>query len=117
MNKTICTLLLDERDNYTYTNGKLPIRPLWDKDLLKTFIKNETLSKEGHTMLPPSLKEGASITHSKEPYPITVPEIDAIADILIITRGKSRGVDGRKFRLTKFERILSTQGLEIWRRK
>jgi len=116
MKKMIATILLDENDCYVYDHDVLPKRTTWDKELLKAFITDENLSHKGYAMLPPSLQHKVGIT-SVKPYPITVPEIDELADILIITRGKSGGLSGKRFRLNKFIAILKTEGLEIWHRK
>lgn len=113
----ISTLLLDEDDNYVYSDGLLPHRTTWDKRLLKTFIELGTVSKTGFNLLPPSLREVSTITHGEPQTPITLKEIDALSDILLVTRGRSRDLPGKKFRFTNFTRILATQSLEIWKRK
>ncbi len=114
----IATILLDEQDKYVYADDTLPARTTWDKKLLGTFINRQKVSKQGYDMLPPSLQK--TVEQAKffeEPYPITVPEIDALADILVVTRSTSRSLAGKIFRMDKFEPVLKSQGIEIWKRK
>ncbi len=116
MNKIVSTILLDEKNTYVYEDGSLPIRTQWDKELLSTFLLDENVSGEGFRMLPDSLgRKVAGITPG-EPYPITVPEIDGLTDILLVTRGQSKAKPGKKFRFDKFTCILKEQRLEIWKR-
>ena len=112
---TAC-ILLDQNDNYVYPDGKLPMRPKWDKRLLGTFIEKGSVSFKGYNLLPPSLKNLAKITPGEPVTPITIPEIAGLADILVVSRSKEMR-QGKRFRLDAFEQILSEGKLEIWRRK
>jgi hypothetical protein len=112
----LATILLTIDDEYL-CDGDLPDRPQFDKKLLASIIKGETVSHEGYRMLPPSLQELVSITHGEPTAPITVPEINGLADILIVSRSRSRCHNGKKFRFDNFERILEQGQIEIWRRK
>jgi len=116
MKKYVCTLLLDQHDNYVYDDDTLPRRPLWDKELLTAFVKDERLSEAGYNMLPRSI---AMLTTKSEyePYPITIPEIDGLADIILVTRGKGQPKSGKIFRFDNFRRILAADNLEVWSRK
>jgi len=110
------TLLLDKNDNYVYPDGSLPTRTQWDKKLLQTFIELGLVSDAGFRLLPPSLKQIATKTLGEPTCPITIQEIAALSDILIITRSRDEKV-GRRFRLDAFEPILKELRLEIWKRK
>jgi len=114
MKKIVATLLLDRNDNYVLEDGSLPRRPQWDKALLETFVIGESLSEDGYNMVGKKLKENVFVTHG-EPYPITIPEINALADIILVTRSYTSG-KGKRFRFNNFEKVLSTGQLEIWRR-
>jgi len=116
-NKIYATLLLDENDHYVYDNGNLPNRTQWDKKLLSNIINKELVTNAGMELLPPSLQEKVRLTQGVPTVPITVPEIEALADILIITRVASTGQPGKKFRLDNFIPILKEQRIEVWRRK
>ena len=112
------TILLDENDCYTYDNGKLPGRPDFDKELLTFLTKNNTVSHEGYRMLPMSIKRVTyGITHGMPTFPVTIPEIDALSDLLIVSRGKVNGENGKKFRFNRFELITTQREIELWKRK
>jgi len=117
--KIYATLLLDQDNRYVYNNGDLPYRPMWDKHLLQSIANDEFVSQEGFMMLPPSIRKVVHVVMDKiyQPtLPITIPEIDELSDMLIISRSSGSGL-GKIFRLDKFEQILCAQGIEIWRRK
>ncbi len=113
---TVGTIILDEHDNYVYASGQLPIRPLWDKELLSAMIEFGTVSEGGYKLLPDSLRSLSSKTHGEPQTPITIQEINYLSDILIVVRGRSRDFEGKKFRFDRFDRILATGQIEIWRR-
>ncbi len=119
MNKIVATILLDQDDNYL-CGDKLPCnRPKGDKQFLKAMVSDETVSKEGYSLLPPSLQNiVGDHTNAVEPYPITIPEISALTDILIVIRANSLCViTGKRFRFTNFVKLISSGDIEIWRRK
>ena len=117
--KIYSTILLDENDCYLCDN-KLPHRASFDKGLLTAMVKDEYISKEAGLLLPESIKwQAADITNSIQPtIGITIKEIDALTDILIISRStKTCRGECKKFRLDKFKCILKTQQIEIWTRR
>ena len=112
------TILLDENDCYTYDNDELPIRPDFDKELLTFLAKDQTVSREGYRILPLGIKRIiSSITYREPTFPITVPEIDGLSDLLIVSRGYKNGENGKRFRFDNFKCILKEQRIEIWKRK
>ena len=113
----VATLLVDEDDIYVYNDGKLPARPKWDKELLSTFAEGNLVSEAGWQMLPKSIQMKTNVTHGEPTFPVTIPEIDGLADIIIVTRTYSKRQSGKKFRFTKFRRIVKQWGIEIWKRK
>ena len=115
--KIYATILLDEKDHYVYDDGNLPIRPDFDKELLRDIYKNETVTEKGYNMLPPSIRKKVDITQDGPTAPVTVPEIDALADILLVIRGKHRCRSGKVFRFDNFMPILKEGNLEIFRRR
>ena len=116
--KIYSTILLDENDNYL-CEEKLPHRPLWDKELLKSMVSEEIISKQAAELLPKSIRETArAVTNEIQPtIGITIKEISALSDILIVIRSTKicKGT-GKKFRFTNFKRILREFNLEIWKR-
>ena len=116
--KIYSTILLDENDNYL-CDGKLPERRMWDKELLKSIVDGEIISKQAAELLPKSIKETAKdITNEVQPtVGITIEEISALSDILIVVRSGAVCKDNfKKFRFTNFKRILREFNLEIWKR-
>ena len=112
------TILLDADDCYTYDNGELPNRPTFDKELLTFLVKGKAVSHKGYRMLPMSIKKVISEITSKEPeFPVTIPEIDGLSDLLIVSRGNKNGENGKKFRFDKFKLITTQREIEIWKRR
>ena len=116
-NKIFSTILLDEEDRYICDDG-LPHRQTWDKGLLKEIVRGETISEEASRMLPKSIVAVAyDITDEVEPSTgITIEEISALSDILIVSRSSKPCEGGKKFRFDNFKRIVKQPHLEIWRR-
>jgi len=116
----ITTLLLTKNDQYLI-EGRLPKRPDFDKDLLAGLAKGLTVSKKGYDMLPNSIKKEVHcpIGISKEPnFPITIPEISGLADILLVVRSlEIGGSDSKVFRFDNFELLLKQRDIEIYMRK
>lgn len=111
------TILLDTEDNYISFDGKLPKRPQYDKELLATLVAKNTISKEGYNLLPKSMREVATVTEKEPTLPITIVEIDALTDLLLVSRSYSNVKLGKKFRLNKFEQIAKSGRFEIYKRK
>ncbi len=117
MNKRYATILLDQKDQYVYTDNSLPERPSWDKELLAAMLDGEGISMAGYDILPFSLRKTVSITHGEPTGLVTIAEISALTDILIVVRSPSYKQIGKVFRLDNFEPIVKSGELEIWRRK
>jgi len=117
MRKYVATILLDPNDRYVDAEGNLPKRPRWDKKLLAALVAGETVSHKGYKLLPPSIRETVEVSHMIEPYPITIEEIDALADILIVSRSPEPLRNGKTFRLNNFVLIMLSKDIEIWKRK
>jgi hypothetical protein len=116
MKKKIGLLLLDENDNYVYEDGSLPSRPKWDKAFLTTMLEGEIVSPKGYDMLPESMQKKVYIDGWQTPFPVTIPEI-AMSDILFITRGYGKELEGKRFRLDDFEKLFASGKLEVWKRR
>ena len=117
MNKIVATILLDPEDKYVCENDRLPTRPLYDKELFSSLVNLETVSKKGYSLLPPSIRSTVDVSDEIEPYPVSIDEIDALTDILIVSRSNHNCKEGKVFRLDKFKLILKRDTIEIWRRK
>jgi hypothetical protein len=109
------TILLTENDEYV-CGDKLPERPLWDKELLKSVISGGTVSPIGYLMLPLSLQALVSIAQDEPTTPITIKEIDSLSDLLIVSRTRSMCPNGKVFRFDNFELIVKDERIEIWKR-
>jgi len=114
----VSTILLSADDMYIDSEGNLPpMRPEFDKDLLRELVRGQALSQNGATMLPMSIVSVAKhITVSEPTIGITVPEIDGLTDLLIVVRTGMPLGHGKRFRFTNFKKIVKEGKLEIWRR-
>jgi hypothetical protein len=115
MKKTIGLILLDPNDIYVYNDGSLPIRPAWDKELLRSFADGEFVSIEAAKMLPPSIRKVVDVDYEPT-FPVTIREI-AKSDILLVTRSPAGMGSGKRFRFNNFTLIVSFPFFEIWRKK
>jgi len=114
----IGTIMLSQDGCFVDDRKNLPQgRPQWDKQWLKTLVGLNTVSKAGYDMLPPSIKEVATVTHGEPTLAITVPELDSLPDILFVVRSPRMTRNGKKFRLTNYETIMTEERFEIWKRK
>jgi len=116
----IATILLTKDDQYL-VKGRLPRRPDYDKELLTGLAVGMIVSKAGFDMLPNSIKREVHcpVGMSKEPnFPITIKEIDGLADILLVVRSlEISGSDSKVFRFDNFELLLKQREIELWKRK
>ena len=110
-------LLLTEDNMYVDDRGNLPHRPMYDKDLLRTLVDLNTITHRGFNLLPKSIQKVATISNVNPTLALTIQEVDALADFLIIVRSARRVRGGKKFRLDKFEQIAAPGQIEIWKRK
>ena len=115
----IGSILVDANDVYVYDDNILPLRTSWDKNLLKTLVSLGDISKKGYNLLPRSIKDVSKVCDVMPNVCVTIKEIDALADILFVTRvPPRRGYrEVKKFRFDKFEPIVKTDTLEVWKRK
>jgi len=112
----IATLLLTKDNVYVGETGKLPMRPEFDKDLLTGLAKGLAVSKAGYDMLPNSIKREVFCDQREPTFPVTVKEIDALADIILVVRSNEL-CRGKEFRFDNFELMLRQRDIELWRRK
>jgi len=110
-------LLLTEDNMYVDDRGNLPHRPTYDKALLRTLVSLNTVTHRGYDLLPKSIQEVATISNTDPTLVLTIQEIDALADFLIIIRSARKVSGGKKFKLDKFERIAAPGQIELWNRK
>jgi len=115
----VSTILLTSDNFYINEDGSLPMRPDFDKTLLTALAKNNIVSNEGYNMLPPSIKSVVKTSNEQqEPeFPITIREINAFTDLLIIVRSNELIIGGKQFRLDNFELLVKDRKIELWRRK
>jgi len=115
----VSTILLSRDNKYVKDDGSLPKRPNFDKALLKALCENQIVSDEAYDMLPPSIKSVVNLpTKWEEPgIGITIPEIDALTDLLIVSRSNETILGGKTFRLDNFNLIVTTPHLDLYKRK
>ena len=113
----IGTILLSKDGKYIDKDGKLPPRPIYDKDMLRAFVKGNNVSLEGFAMLPPSI-QGVVGEKASEGWtmPITILEL-AECDLLLVNRSDEDLDGGKVFRLDNFKCIVEEKLIELWIRK
>ena len=111
------TILLDPNDNYIDWDGNLPKRPHYDKELLTALISMNSVSSDGYSTLPNSMQELCKLAHCEPSLPITIPEIDGLTDLLIVSRSVDKVQGGKRFRMDNFKHIASGGRIELWVRK
>jgi hypothetical protein len=97
------TILLDPFDRYVDKDGKLPVRPYFDKALLKAICSKGTVSLLGFDLLPNSITSICQVDAYREDVMITIPELNE-ADILLVSRSDTVCEGGKKFRLHGFKK-------------
>ena len=111
------TILLTSDNFYVNENGELPSRPPHDKQLLATLCKDQSVSQKAYDMLPPSIREVVKVTELEPTIGITIPEIDALTDLLIVSRSNELIVRGKKFDLERsFKLLIKDRKIELWGR-
>ncbi|ENT7195310.1 hypothetical protein ACE65T_001804 [Campylobacter jejuni] len=106
-------ILLDQNDRYL-VDGRLPIRPECDKEMLTKFLKNEKVSSSAFIMLPESIAKNTIIDDNNY-VPVTIPELGK-ADILLVNRAfdiPGFNDKDKHFRLDDFIKV----DLEVYIRK
>jgi len=112
------TILLTADRQYVIDEGRLPLRGSWDKELLTTLATDQQVSYEGYEMLPPSIREVTSRTEGEPTFPVTIPEIDALSDILIVSHSYEVSTIGKVFDLDRSFKLLTVgKKTSIWVRK
>lgn len=110
----VSTILLSLDDEYVDKDGNLPTRPAFDKSMLRELCKGKAISSAAEAILPTSIK---NVIGGMEFIPITIKEIDAYAELLIVIRSKSQSLGGKVFRFTNFKMLAKSEEIEIWIRK
>lgn len=108
------TILLTKDNVYVREDGKLPMRPEYDKQLLLDLCTGNRVSDKAYLMLPPSIRAVVEIDNKVPSVPITIKEL-AEADLLIVSRSLEL-CRGKEFRLDKFKLVLRDRKIELWRR-
>ena len=99
------TILLDLNDKYIDCDNALPVRPDFDKELLKSVVSKGFVSMRGLAILPPSIQREANYKTSEVPnIAVNISELGR-ADILIVSRSPKVLKGGKRFRLDKFKQI------------
>jgi len=107
----ISTILLSLDNCYVDTNGDLPTRPSFDKELLNGICKNQSVSPDGFKMLPPSIQKNVNVSNAYT-LGITIPEIND-SDIILVIRNDEL-LNGKKFRFDNFKLLVKESQLELW---
>lgn len=104
----IAMVLLTEDDSYE-VEGRLPQRPIGDKNILRGFYKNTYRDRLKKTELPDSIANVMSITPTE--LPVRIRDIGK-SDIIIVNRSKeyTEGKETKKFRLDGYHRTT----MEVW---
>ncbi len=114
----IGTILLSKDNKYIDKDGKLPVRPAYDKDMLRAFVKGNSVSAAGYEMLPPSIRGLVGMTGASDgrTMPITILEL-AACDLLLVNRAEEELDGGKVFRLDNFKCIVEEKQIELWIKK
>ena len=111
-------LLTSDRQYVVGPESTLPARGSWDKELLTTLAKGNLVSEKGYKMLPPSIRQLVSVTAGEPSFPVTIPEIGALSDILIVSHSNEISPVGKVFDLDRSFKLLTVgKKTSIWRRK
>ena len=115
----VSTILLTKDNFYINDKGELPKRGSHDKNLLTELVRGQTISIKAAEMLPPSIKGLAQVISDKvEPtIGITIEEISALSDILIVSHSNELIIRGKQFRLDGFELLVKSKYIDIYKRK
>ena len=108
----IGTILLSKDNKYIDKDGKLPKRPIYDKDMLRAVVKGGIVSSNGYSMLPPSIKSTCTQADNYT-MPITISEL-AKCDMLLVNRSDTNLEGGKIFRLDNFKCIVQEKQIELW---
>lgn len=111
------TILLTKSNKYVDTEGNLPKRPKFDKELLSSLLAIAgEVSDEGYDMLPPSMQRKVVVGERELTFPITIREL-AAANLLIVVRSPEDFENGKEFRLNEFKCLVKDRRIELWIRK
>ena len=112
------TILLTADRQYIIDEGRLPVRPAHDKELLTTLAKGNTVSQKGYDMLPPSIQKLVTVTKGQPSFPVTIKETDALSDLLIVSHSYEVSPVGKEFDLDRsFELLTVGKKTSLWRRR
>ena len=110
-------VLLSQDGKYLDDRNQLPHRCSWDKELLTHLVSVNLISKYGYDLLPPSIKDVAKITNGEPELALTIQELNALPDTLIVVRSARMVSGGKVFRMDNYEPILTEQRIEIWKKR
>ena len=115
----IASLILTKDNMYVDSEGNLPSRSCvkFDKDLLKGMVKGLNVSKKGFATLPNSIKSEVFCDGREPTAAITIPEISALSDILLVVKSCEVFTSGKVFRLDNFELIYKSKDVDLYKRK
>lgn len=106
----IGSILLNKHNHYL-VNGKLPLRPNGDKELLSAIVANGVISRQGWAMLPKSIRERYVMSYADSNVAITISELGK-ADILLVNRALDEEIHTfKEFRLDKHYKVAE---VEVW---
>ena len=106
----IGTILLNSHNHYL-VNGKLPLRPEGDKDLLRALVCQGLVSQDGYNLLPESIQKRLQKCIPDGKIAITIPELGK-ADILLVNRAIDEEVHlYKEFRLDNHHKVAE---VEVW---
>ena len=114
----ISTIILTKDNMYLDSEGNLPSRSCvsFDKDLLRGMVKGLNVSKKGFDTLPNSIKSEVFCDGREPTAAITIPEISALSDILLVVKSCEVFTSGKVFRLDGFERIYKSKDVNLYKR-
>lgn len=114
----VSTILLSLDDCYIDNHGNLPSeRPNFDKKLLKAIVNGQTVTHKAFNMLPNSIRKDLVVTDENPSVGVTISEISALSDMIVVVRTQECLNSPFKFRFTNFECLVKDTKIEIWMKK
>ena len=114
----VSTIILTKDNFYVNSEGKLPARPDFDKELLSNIVTGQRVSDKAYEMLPRSMKKVVKFSMGMEPtVGITIKEIDGLTDLLIVVHSNEIITRGKQFRMDNFKLLVKDRKVSIYKRK
>ncbi len=109
-------ILLSQNDMYVDSEGNLPTRPDFDKELLVALCKGQKFTCGTNTIwtLPPSIMDNAYYDRN---YDINLGIITLVQDpphLLLVSRSDDYMIDGKSFSLKSYKRYFESEYFELW---